>query len=449
MLVPVRYVSLPEVQRQLWFAAQVSRNPSGYLVPVQLRIDGPLDLDRLDRAIRAVVTRHEVLRTGTALVGDELVGVVHEVPCPAFGLDEIATDANADADADVTAWLRRHAAEPFELSTEPPFRARLGRVSPELHYLSLTIHHMAFDGWSRNILLRELAEYYAGEDAAPDPLPLPFGAHALAREESGAAHTYAEQLAYWREALAGLVRFELPTDRPRPLHRDGRGAVLRFGIRADTTAALRAVARTCLASLYMVLLAGCQTVLARHSGRDDVTVGSTYSTRDQSELADVVGLFVNMTVLRGDVSGSPTFPELVRRVRETVLDAYEARDVPFVRVVRELEADRDPSRTPLFGILVDLDAGGRVPAQLPGLRVTELPEICLGSKYDLTISFEEVPDGSLTFRIAWDVSLYDESTVQRLGQDIRTSLVEAARYGDRPSDTPTEGRTGPGDPVHR
>ena len=105
MLVPVRYVSLPEVQRQLWFAAQVSRNPSGYLVPVQLRIDGPLDLDRLDRAIRAVVTRHEVLRTGTALVGDELVGVVHEVPCPAFGLDEIATDANADADADVTAWL--------------------------------------------------------------------------------------------------------------------------------------------------------------------------------------------------------------------------------------------------------------------------------------------------------------------------------------------------------
>jgi non-ribosomal peptide synthetase component F len=177
----------------------------------------------------------------------------------------------------------------------------------------------------------------------------------------------------------------------------------------------------------MVLIAACQAVLGRQAGRTDVTVGSTYSTRDDPAAADAVGLFVNLAVLRGDTSGDPSFTELVERVREVALDGYEARDVPFARVARELGADRDPSRTPLFQILVDLSAKPRRRPALAGLEVTEFPDRCPGSKYDLALAFDGSA-GGLRAQLAWDTALYEAATMTRLADDLRTMLIEAGRH---------------------
>ncbi|MGW2047293.1 non-ribosomal peptide synthetase [Streptomyces sp. NPDC001858] len=415
-------------QEQLWLADQLNPHGSGYLIPLQLRITGDLDVGALANALRSFVHRHEILRTAVRAQDGRPVGVVR--PADEFAL--VVDDLTGADDEEVERALLAESRTPLDVAEGLPIRARLLRTAPSEHLLCLTVHHMVFDGGSRDVLYRELEVAYAAgagrPDTAGEPRPDPYGAPERAGDAATAdpADT-AEALCFWRESLAGLTPFELPPDRPRPARRAGAGARREFALPQQTTDRLSLLARRSGASLRMVLVAAAQALLSRWSGRTDVTVGSTCSTRDDPALVAAVGPFVDMLVLRGDVSGDPAFNELVERVREVTLDAYDARAVPFGEVVRELGGDRDPSRTPLFQILVDHNVRRHRAPVLPGLSVTELPERCVGSKYDLSVSFQQVEE-SLTVELTWDTALYEEATTARLARQLRALLIQAADH---------------------
>ncbi|MEU9919215.1 condensation domain-containing protein [Streptomyces sp. NPDC051001] len=418
---------IPDAQQQMWFASRVSRNPAGYLIPLQLRISGAVDVDALERALRAIVARHEVLRTGVGVVDGEVAGVLRDEKEFTLGVRRV------DSTEELDEVLVREALLPVDPETGLPLRAVLVRCAESEWVLALTVHHLAFDGWSRDLFFEELETLYgelvAGRPAWLAPLAAQYRDLALAREQRESADALAEQVEYWRAALAGLVPFELPPDRPRPPVRGGQGDQCAFAVPDTVAADLRRLALRCHASLHMVLVAACQVVLGGRAGRRDVTVGSTYSTRDAPGYERAIGLFVNMAVLRGDLSGDPTFAELVSRTRDTALDGYEARDVPFPQVVRALGAGRDTSRTPLFQILIDLVARQRRAPALPGLLVEELPSRCVGSKYDLSIAFDD-SGANLTAELGWDTALYERATMTTLADELRGLLVRVAGAPD-------------------
>ncbi|MGW0207534.1 condensation domain-containing protein [Streptomyces sp. NPDC003233] len=418
---------IPDAQQQMWFASRVSRNPAGYLIPLHLRLRGAMDVDALERALREIVARHEVLRTAVGVVDGEVVGVLRDAEEFTLGVRSVGTAEELDE------VLAREALLPVDTEAGLPLRALLVRCAEDECVLALTIHHLAFDGWSRDLFFEELETLY-GTFAAGRPAPLPtlsaqYRDLALAREQRESAEVLAEQVEYWRTALAGMTPFELPPDRPRPSVRGGQGDQCGFAVPESAAAELRQLAQRCRASLHMVLVAACQVVLGGRAGRTDVTVGSTYSTRDAPGYERAIGLFVNMTVLRGDLSGDPTFAELVRRTRNTALDGYEARDVSFPQVVQALGAGRDASRTPLFQILIDLVARQRRVPALPGLLVEELPGRCVGSKYDLSIAFDD-SGAKLTAELGWDTALYDRTTITAVGAELRSLLMRVAGNPD-------------------
>ncbi|MGW4596255.1 non-ribosomal peptide synthetase [Streptomyces sp. NPDC004457] len=425
---------LTPAQEQMWLADQLNPQRGGYLIPLHLRITGDLDAEALRGALGEIVARHVALRTGVRDDGNGPVAVLHPADAFTLVIRDLREAGEARAPGTrVEEFLSDDARAPLDLTAGPPVRASLLRIAEAEHVLCLTVHHMAFDGGSRDVLYRELQNGYSvrvgGTDAdravpPGDDRPAHDG---LTPDEDDTA----ADLAYWRESLAGLTPFELPTDRARPPRRAGAGAQHRFTVPQDVVTRLTALARRRGATPHMVLVAACQALLSRWSGRTDVTVGSTYSTRDRPGLDGVMGPFVNMLVLRGDTSANPSFEELVGRVREVALDAYEARSVAFGDLVRELGGDRDPSRTPLFQILVDHVVRERSAPDLPGLTVTELPDPCVGSKYDLSISFQQVRDSqvrdSLDVELTWDTALYEETTVRRLAGHLSALLAQVAR----------------------
>ncbi|MBB5080139.1 non-ribosomal peptide synthetase [Nonomuraea endophytica] len=408
----MNHVRVPRVQHRLWLADQLTPGDAGYLGSTFLRLRGPLDTGALERALTTIVTRHEVLRTSLDTREGELAGVLRPAAGFRLGTRSISEDALGAA-------LAAEAATPLDISAGLPLRALLLRLAPDDHVLCLTVHHLAFDRGSVGVLYRELTELYAGRDLPP--VPRQFRDLAAADDAAYDAGELASIVAERREALADLSPFELAPDHPRPQIRGGEGALRHgFALSDETARGLAELARAQGASLYMVLLAGVHALLYRYSGRGDVTTGASSSTRREP----VIGPFFNMLVLPGDVSANPAFTELVGRVRDAALDAYDSRALAFDSLVTELRVERDPSRTPLFQILVDLTA----PVTLPDLDGIEVDEILTpggGSKYDLTIEFRREGDG-VAYSVEWDTALYESTTVMRLMAHLRAVLDAVA-----------------------
>jgi amino acid adenylation domain-containing protein len=432
---PGSRVPVPRVQQRLWLADQLTPHRAVYVSNLFLRLRGRLHVPAIEAALRAVVTRHEVLRTSLRTEDGDLYGLLR----PAAGVTLPVQDATGD---EADAIMRTEAAEPLDLADGLPLRARLIRIGAEHHILCLAVHHTAIDLGSVTVLRRELAEYYeaavAGDAAGIEPAPLDrqFRDIAVEADERFDHGDIGADLAERVAALRGLVPFELPPDRPRPATRSGEG-VLRhaFTLTDDVTRGLTRLAGSRRATLFMVLLAACHTVLYRYTGRTDVSTGTSSSTRAGAADAAAIGPFLNMLVVPGDLGGNPAFAELVARVRDRTLDAYESRQVPFDSVVAELGLDRDPSRTPLFQILVEYKALEDLPA-LPGLTVEELPTPGSGAKYDLTVDFRPSEDG-LRVYVEWDTALYRADTVERLMAHLDTVLAAAAADpGTRIDDLP-------------
>ncbi|MFD0579124.1 amino acid adenylation domain-containing protein [Dactylosporangium darangshiense] len=408
-IVPVgrdELLPLSFAQQRLWFLAQLEPDSVEYNMPAAIALEGDVDVEALAAALAGLVARHEVLRTRLVAGAD---GVPYQVidPAPArFELPVVDVSEESDPAAAADAWLAADRVVPFDLAAGPLFRATLVRVAADEHVLALAMHHVVGDEWSADILQDELGALYAGSELPA--LPVQYADFALWQRQWLTGEVLEGQLGYWREALAGAPVLELPTDRPRPPVRSSEGAALEFSVPAEIVDGLRAVARDAGASMFMTLFGAFATLLGRYSGQDDVVVGTPIANRNRAEIEGLIGFFVNTLVLRTDLSGDPTFAELLGRVRARTLDAYAHQDLPFEQLVDELGVVRDRSRTPLFQVLFNYFTDDGT-AEETG---TDAPRPVL-AKFDLRLILSERGD-RLAGSVHYSTQLFDEATVRRM-----------------------------------
>ncbi|MFD6530844.1 amino acid adenylation domain-containing protein [Streptomyces sp. NPDC060184] len=390
---------LSYAQQRLWFLGRLEGPSATYNVPLVLRLDGPLDTGALENALADVVGRHESLRT----VFPETDGVARQLVLDAVGADLDLTPRDTDPDHLGDA-LTAEVTHPFDVSIELPVRARLMRLAPESHVLVLVVHHIAGDGWSLAPLARDLGDAYRARAEGREPrwseLAVQYADYtlwqrALLGEEDDPSSRAARQLAFWRTALDGAPDLlELPCDRPRPAVPAHCGDAHPFAVGPDTHRALADLARARGSSLFMVLQAALSVLLSRHGAGEDIPLGTAVAGRTDEALDDLVGFFVNTLVLRTDLSGDPTFGDVVDRVRDFDLAAYAHQDLPFERLVDALSPVRAQNHHPLFQTMLVLQNQGDAAVDLPGLTVTEQPVHTGISKFDLTFTFTETHDAS-------------------------------------------------------
>ncbi|MGZ3457007.1 MAG: amino acid adenylation domain-containing protein, partial [Archangium sp.] len=408
-------------QRRLWILSEIDGASAAYNIPAALRLRGALDVDALVRALQEIVRRHEALRTNFLRVGEEPVQVIAEGYTLHVPVEE-------SREEDIVPRARAHATRPFDLATEPLFRATLLRLSPEEHVLLVCLHHIVSDGWSTGVLIRELVALYGafreGRASPLSELPLQYADFASWQMEWLTGGELERQLAYWKKQLQGLPDLlELPSDRPRPPTQSYRGAVLPFELPEPLTERLRALSRQHEATLFITLLAAFQTLLARYTGQTDIAVGSPIAHRTHGELEGLIGCFFNTLVLRGDLSGAPDFTTLLARVKETTLAAHAHQDVPFERLVEVLQPRRSLSHSPLFQVMFILQNVPTGRLELPGLELRPVEFEMPVSKFDLTLDLTDTPQG-LRGRLEYSTDLFDASTMERLSRHLRV-LLEA------------------------
>jgi non-ribosomal peptide synthetase component F len=413
-------------QKRLWFLDQLEPESSFYNIPAAVRFHGALDVAALRQSLNEVVQRHEVLRARFTTVDGEPVQQVE----PSLTLDLPVVDLTSVPEQERERKLyevaQQEAQRPFDLGKAPLLRTTLLRLRENEHVLLLSLHHIVADGWSIGVLIREVASLYeAFSKGKPSPLPelpIQYADFAQWQQEWLQGEVLEEQLSYWTERLRSAPGvLELPTDRPRPAVQTYRGAHMPFELSAELTAALKDLSRREGVTLFMTLLAAFQTLLYRYTDQDDVSVGVPVANRDRAGTEQLIGFFVNTLVMRTDLCGDPTFRELLARVRDVALGAFSHQDLPFEKLVDELQPERDLSHTPLFQVLFVLQNAPKQSLSLPGLTL-ELMEVEPGSvKFDLTLSLEERPHG-LAGSVGYNVDLFDDSTIRRMIGHFRVLL---------------------------
>ncbi|MHA4999279.1 condensation domain-containing protein, partial [Streptomyces sp. SD18] len=409
-------------QQRVWFLDRLETGSTEYNLPLPTRLDGDLDVAVLGAALNRVVARHEVLRTRLVADAD---GIAHQVIDPPTPVVLPVVDVSGDADPLSAAerLVAQDASTPFELALGPLVRTLLIRLGDDAHVLALSVHHAVFDEWSDHVFQRELSALYeafrAGEPDPLPPLPVQYADFAVWQREQLTGELLERQLDYWQQQLADAPTLEMPTDRPRPAVRSSAGAVAGFAVSPETTETLRELSREYGVSMFMTLLASFAVLLGRYTGSDDVVVGTPVANRNRAETEDLIGFLVNTVVMRTDLSGDPSFRDVLGRVRETALGAYEHQDVPFEQLVEALVTDRDRSRSPLFQVLFSYVAerGAYVnPGALP-------------VKFDLAVKLGDSGDG-LAGEIEYSTALFDAVTVERMAGHLVAVLEAVAEDAD-------------------
>ncbi|MFG2594328.1 condensation domain-containing protein, partial [Streptomyces sp. NPDC048462] len=424
-------------QQRLWFLDRLTPDSADYLVPTALRVRGSLDVTALEKALSGLVARHEVLRTTFAAGDDGTPQQEINAPWPvAVSVHDLRSGDGADAEARGREVLRTEAKRPFDLTAGRPLRADVVRLADDDHYLLLTAHHIVSDGWSSGILARELRELYAaalsGRETSLPELPLRYADFAVWQRDRLTGAALERQLGYWRERLARATPLELPTDRQRPAHASGAGDVVTFEIPAEVAERLREAAGRRGGSLFMALLSLFQVVLARYGRQDDIAVGTPIAGRNRAEIENVVGFFVNTLVMRTDLSGDPTFGELIDRVKDTALGAYDHQDLPFERLVEELAPERDLSRNPLFQTMFVLQAPGSADGEAWDLAGADVEPVDIErgvAKFDLTLTAVESSDG-LRAVLEYRTDLFDRARIERMAGHLATLAASVAATPD-------------------
>ena len=434
-----RPLPLSFAQQRLWFLYRLDPGAATYNVPSALRLLGPLELPPLAWALGEIVRRHEVLRTTVVEHGEEpatRIAPPRPFPLPRLDLDTLPP---ARRQAEARRLQQAESDRPFDLWRGPVVRAHVLRLGPQEHLLLLTLHHIVADGWSMPVLRRELALHYAagarGAAAGLPELPVQYGDYAAWQRRRLAGESLEAGLAYWRRQLAGIPELlELPADRRRPAAPTWRGAVRRGPLPAALAARLAGLARGRNLTLFLLLLSSWQLLLSRLGGELTVAVGAPISGRQRQELEGLIGFFVNTLVLRIDLDGDPDLDELLRRVREMWLQAYRHREVPFERLVEELQPERSLDRMPLIQVMFDLEhavreAAPAPAAEVPALRIEELPSELRTAKFDLTLTVKEA-GGLLEAVFEYRRELFDPATVTRLAAQWSQLLLRMVERPD-------------------
>ncbi|MGW8554510.1 amino acid adenylation domain-containing protein [Streptomyces tubercidicus] len=428
-------------QRRLWFLNRLEPGSGAYNMPLALRLTGRLDREALRTALTDVVARHESLRT----VFVETDGEPHQMIVP-MNRVTIPVDIHECAEGDLAAALAEAARYPFDLATDLPVHARLCATGPDSHVLILVLHHVAGDGWSLAPLARDVSTAYAAraEGRAPawQPLPVQYADYALWQremlgDENDADSQMSRQMTYWRDTLSDLPEeLPLPFDRPRSPRPSYRAESVPFTVDAEVHAGLSGLARECGASVFMVVQAALAGLLSRMGAGEDVPIGSPVAGRTEEALDDAVGFFVNTLVLRTDLSGDPTFRELVARIRESDLAAFAHQDVPFERLVEDLNPARSMGRHPLFQVMLAFQNNELPLVDLPGLRVGEALGAPVAAKFDLMVNLRERYDGDgalagLDGTIDFATDLFDRATAQGIADRLAAVLTASVEDADR------------------
>ncbi|OIK23782.1 non-ribosomal peptide synthetase [Streptomyces malaysiense] len=468
-VVPVdrgRPLPLSFAQERLWFLDRTSDRGDSYLLWYCWRVRGGLERAPWQRALDDLVARHEVLRT--ALVESD--GRPVQQVCDPVGVPLLWETVPQGPDEESRLESVRHraaglATRRFDLARPPLLRAGVWELADDDHVVLLALHHAVTDGWSKGVLLDELAHHYAarraGREVRLPPLPVQYGDFAVWQRERAESGALEPQLAYWERVLARTPALELPTDRPRPAAFTGRGGAVEIDLPAELAHRVDAFARERGATRFMVLLAAAQAVLARWSGQTDVPVGTPVAGRGRLELEPLVGFFVNTVVLRTDLSGRPTFAGLVDRVREVVLGAFDHQEVPFEQVVERLRPARDLSRNPLFQVMVDVQDASTGGAGLPGLDTADFRLPWGSAKFDLTATFVVRP-GGFALNVEYAADLFEPATATRFARhvgrllatlladpDTRVDAAPLLSAGEHDLLVATAGREAPAAPAFR
>jgi amino acid adenylation domain-containing protein len=443
-----RDLPLSTAQERVWFLQQLDPSNRSYHFQATLRLRGDLDVTALERSLEEIVRRHEILRTTFPAVDGRPIQSIHPAAPLHLPLIDFEALGAQEPEAAAQGFIEDELRQPFDLTRLPLVRWTLLRLRAREHILLHVEHHLVHDGWSLNVLLGEIAALYRAFAAGrPSPLPEPeiqFADFAHRQRRWLKTGVAEGQIAYWKRRLAGCpVLLDLPRDHPRPAVQRYRGTACRIELPSSLCAVLRGFSRREGVTLFMTLLAALQTLLRRYSGQDDFCIGSGIANRRWRETEGMIGMVINTVALRADLSGNPTFRELLARTRRTTLEAYDHQDVPFDSVVEALQPARDLSHNPIFQVMLGFHDSPLKPLDLPGLEVELLEALSNGSsKFDLNLTVipraEQRPGPpsarmleGITLIWEYNTDLFDAATVDRMIVHFRTLLEGILERPDR------------------
>ena len=404
-------------QARLWFLDQLEPNSSVYNVPSGMRLKGLLNVGALEQSINEIVRRHEVLRTSFSMVEGEAVQIISPSLALALPIVELSHLPEVEREAEAQRVAEEEVRRPFDLGQGPLLRAKLVRLGDDDHVLLVTMHHIVSDGWSMGVFFRELSILYEafskGKPSTLAVLPIQYVDYAVWQRDWLKGEILDTQLSYWKRQLENIPTLQLPTDRRRPTVQSYRGAGQSLELSKALPDQVKALSRKEGTTLFMTLLAAFQTLLYRYTGQDDIAVGSPMAGRTRTEIEGLIGFFVNTLVLRGDLSGNPTFRELLARVRKVAVEAYAHQDVPFEKLVEELQPQRNLSHSPLFQVMFVFQNAPATALEFQGLSMSPMINGSDTAKFDLTLSIRE-ESGGLRGDLQYNTDLFDRSTVERM-----------------------------------
>lgn len=405
-------------QASLWFLDRLQPNSPFYNIPIALYITGQLNLAALENSIKEIIQRHEILRTNFTTVAGQPLQVI--IPSLNWKLQVISLRDLPENQREIEArrLVNEEARRPFNLEREPLLRATVLQIDETKSILLITLHHIIADGWSIGILVRELAEFYKSSSTHRTPilpdLPIQYGDFTMWQVQELQRQEIENQLDYWKQQLKNIPSLlELPTDRSRPAIQTFRGAYQSFAISQKLSLALMAYSKRMGITLFMLLLSAFQTLLYRYTGQDDIVVGTPVANRNRQEIEGLIGFFVNILVMRTDLSGDPSFEQVVNRVKEVALQAYAHQNLPFEKLVEVLQPERSLSYAPLFQVMFALDDVLIPSVELPNLTVSAYSVETGTAKFDLTLSMENTANG-LSGVWEYSTDLFDETTITRM-----------------------------------
>ncbi|ARU62939.1 hypothetical protein CBW65_19595 [Tumebacillus avium] len=405
-------------QQSMWLTDRLMPGSSAYNMPFAVRLQGTLDVAALEKSLNGIIERHESLRTIFAEDGGESMQVILEHRWQRIDQQDLTTLPAEEREAQMMELAYQEMNRPFDLSTGPLLRCKLFAMSESEWILVFSMHHITSDGWSISLLIGELTALYESFAAGRTPqlpeLPIQYADYAVWQKQELQGQRFGNQLAYWKEKLDGpLPVLQLPTDRPHPAVQTHNGSTLRFTLSAEQRTALNKLAKKADATLFMTLLAAYNVLLHRYAAQEDILVGVPAAGRTREETEGLIGFFVNTLVMRTDLGGDPSFRELLKRVKETTLDADANQEVPFELLVSELQPERSASHSPLFQVMFALQNTPQTRVEAEGLTFSGLGLQGKTAKFDLTLTMEESADG-LYGSFEYNVDLFDETTISRM-----------------------------------
>ena len=420
-------------QARLWFLDQLQPGSSAYNLSAAIRLKGQLNIEALEQSFNEIINRHEVLRTNFVIESGQVVQSI--TPTSTLTISFIDLKHSPEQEAEMERCIKQEAQKPFDLEHEPLLRNTLLQLSKEEHVLLLTMHHIVSDGWSINVFVRELAALYlaysTGNSSQLAELPIQYTDFAYWQHQLLQGDVLEAQLSYWRKKLGGSIPvLDLPTDFPRPAIQSFSGKQQQLILSKELSSALKILSEQEGTTLFMTLLTAFKTLLYRYTQQEDILVGSPIAGRNYSEIEQLIGFFINTLVLRTDLSGKPTFRELLQRVRETALGAYTHQDLPFEKLLEAVQAQRNLSHNPLFQVFFNMLNFSDEQIALPGLIVEllSLPEV--GSKFDLTMYVKEQNE-VIHLEIVYNADLFESARISQMLEQMQYLLSQIVTNIDR------------------